>query len=42
MYRRLGKLTQAITYLEAARDTTPQADTAAKGNGIQLLGRAYL
>jgi transcriptional regulator with XRE-family HTH domain len=42
MYRRLGKLTQAITYLEAARDTTPQADTAAKGNGIQLLARAYL
>jgi len=42
MYRRLGKLTQAITYLEAARDITPQADTAAKGNGIQLLGRAYL
>jgi len=42
MYRRLGKLTQAITYLEAARDTTPQADTAAKGNGFQLLGRAYL
>lgn len=42
MYRRLGKLTQAITYLEAARDTTPHADNAAKGNGIQLLGRAYL
>jgi transcriptional regulator with XRE-family HTH domain len=42
MYRRLGNITQAITYLEAARDTTPQADTAAKGNGLQLLGRAYL
>jgi transcriptional regulator with XRE-family HTH domain len=42
MYRRLGDLTQAITYLEAARDTTPQADNAAKGNGMQLLGRAYL
>src|SRR5437588_7635212 len=42
MYRRLGNPTQAITYLEAARDTTPQADSAAKGNGIQLLGRAYL
>src|SRR5205823_5427108 len=42
MYRRLGKHTQAITYLEAARDTTPHADNAAKGNGMQLLGRAYL
>ncbi len=42
MYRRLGNLSQAITYLEAARDTTPQADAAARGNGIQLLGRAYL
>jgi transcriptional regulator with XRE-family HTH domain len=42
MYRRLGNVTKAITYLEAARDTTPQADSAAKGNGIQLLGRAYL
>lgn len=42
MYRRLGNLPKAITYLEAARDTTPQADTAARGNGLQLLGRAYL
>lgn len=42
MYRRLGNIARAIAYLEAARDTTPQADTAAKGNGIQLLGRAYL
>ena len=42
MYRRLGNIPKAITYLEAARDTTPQADAAAKGNGIQLLGRAYL
>jgi transcriptional regulator with XRE-family HTH domain len=42
MYRRLKNLNQAITYLEAARDSTPQADTAAKGNGLQLLGRAYL
>lgn len=42
MFRRLGSFTKAITYLEAARDTTPQADTAARGNGIQLLGRAYL
>ncbi|MGH2495844.1 MAG: helix-turn-helix domain-containing protein [Ktedonobacteraceae bacterium] len=42
MYRRLGDLTKAITYLEAARDSTPQADVAAHGNGIQILGRAYL
>lgn len=42
MYRRLGNLSKAITYLEAARDTTPQADIAARGNGLQLLGRAYL
>jgi len=42
MYRRLGNLSKAITYLEAARDTTPQANTAARGNGLQLLGRASL
>jgi len=42
MYRRLGDLSKAITYLEAARDTTPQANTAARGNGLQLLGRASL
>lgn len=41
MYRRLGNLEKAITYLEAARDTTPNADKAAKGNGIQLLARVY-
>lgn len=42
MYRRLGDIKKAITYLEAARDTTPQADIDARGNNIQLLGRAYL
>lgn len=42
MFRRLGSINKAITYLEAARDTTPQADSAARGNGIQLLARAYL
>ena len=42
MYRRLGEIEKAITYLEAARDTTPGANAAAKGNGIQLLGRASL
>ncbi len=42
MFRRLRSYKKAITYLEAARDTTPSADTAARGNGLQLLGRAYL
>jgi tetratricopeptide (TPR) repeat protein len=42
MYRRLGNFSKAITYLKAARDTTPKADAAARGNGLQLLGRAYL
>jgi transcriptional regulator with XRE-family HTH domain len=40
MYRRLGEIDKAITYLEAARDITPGANAAARGNGIQLLGRA--
>ncbi len=40
MYRRLGDLSKAIAYLEAARDTTSQANKAARGNGLQLLGRA--
>lgn len=42
MYRRKGDMEKAITYLEAARDLTPLADPAARGNAIQLLGRAYL
>ncbi|MBV9688109.1 MAG: helix-turn-helix transcriptional regulator [Ktedonobacteraceae bacterium] len=42
MLRRRGDIQAAIQYLEAARTTTPQADMLARGNGIQLLGRAYL
>lgn len=42
MYRRLGKLDKAATYLEAARDEAPGADGAALGNSIQLLARVYL
>lgn len=42
MYRRLGETTRAIAYLEGAKDTTPNADIAAKGNNSQLLARAYL
>jgi transcriptional regulator with XRE-family HTH domain len=42
MYRRLGDISNAIAYLEAARDTTPQANRAARGNGLQLLGRASI
>jgi tetratricopeptide (TPR) repeat protein len=41
MFRRKGDIDKAITYLEAARDTTPQADNSARGNAIQLLGRSY-
>jgi len=42
MLRREGDIGEAIIRLEAARDTTPLADVAARGNGIQLLGRAYV
>ncbi|MBE3561662.1 MAG: helix-turn-helix transcriptional regulator [Ktedonobacteraceae bacterium] len=42
MYCRGGKTVKGIEYLEAVRDTTPLADSAARGNAIQLLGRAYL
>ena len=42
MYRRKGDLAHAMTFLEAARDTTPGADDAARGNALQLLGRTYV
>lgn len=42
MLRREGDIDEAIRHLEAARDTAPLADVAARGNGIQLLGRAYV
>lgn len=42
MLRRGGEIEEAIAFLEAARDTTPLADVSAKGNSIQLLGRAYI
>jgi tetratricopeptide (TPR) repeat protein len=42
MYRRQGNVRESIPYLETARDTTPGADPSARGNGLQLLGRAYL
>jgi tetratricopeptide (TPR) repeat protein len=42
MYCRSGDTLRSVEYLEAARDTTPLADKAARGNGIQLLGRSYL
>lgn len=41
MLQRGGDVEQSILYLQAARDTTPLADMSARGNGIQLLGRAY-
>lgn len=42
MYRRSGDVRKALTYLEAARDTTPMADASARGNALQLLGRTSL
>jgi transcriptional regulator with XRE-family HTH domain len=42
MQRRKGDIARAITFLEGARDTTPQADQAALGNTMQLLARSYL
>jgi transcriptional regulator with XRE-family HTH domain len=42
MYRRKGDIPKALTLLEAARDTTPGADEAARGNNMQLLARSYL
>jgi len=42
MNQRIKNYSEAIAYLEAAKDTTMQADSAALGNGMQLLGRAYL
>jgi transcriptional regulator with XRE-family HTH domain len=42
MHRRLGNLEKAAIYLEAAKETTPNADPAALGNGIQLLARVYV
>jgi transcriptional regulator with XRE-family HTH domain len=42
MLRRKGDLPHAILYLERARDTTPQADEAARGNALQLLARTYI
>ncbi|HEU5382629.1 MAG TPA: hypothetical protein VFV38_45055 [Ktedonobacteraceae bacterium] len=42
MLRRQGNVQEALTLLEAAKDTTPQADPSARGNALQLLGRAQL
>lgn len=42
MHRRKSDIARAITLLEAARDTTPHADSAARGNMLQLLARSYL
>jgi transcriptional regulator with XRE-family HTH domain len=42
MQRRKGDISRAILCLETARDTTPHADKAARGNMWQLLARSYL
>ncbi len=41
MLQRGGKIEQSIQYLEAVREVTSQVDVSVRGNGIQLLGRAY-
>lgn len=40
MLRRQGRIDEAIRYLEQARDITPDAE--ARGNTLQLLGRAFM
>lgn len=42
MLRRQGDPSAGLPFLEAAKDTTPAADPSARGNAIQLLGRAQL
>jgi tetratricopeptide (TPR) repeat protein len=42
MQRRKGNLPRALALLEGARETTPQADQAARGNMLQFLARCYL
>src|SRR5260370_4228645 len=42
MLRRKGDTGRAVQYLEGARDTTPQAELASRGNNAQLLARVYL
>jgi tetratricopeptide (TPR) repeat protein len=40
--RRKGDLPRALALLEGARETTPHADEAARGNMLQFLARCYL
>jgi transcriptional regulator with XRE-family HTH domain len=42
MLRRKGDLSHALLCLEEARNTTPRADEAARGNALQLLARTSL
>ena len=41
MYNRVGKVEKGIPLLKAALDTVPETDIAARGNALQLLGRAH-
>ena len=41
MLQRAGEIEKGILHLEEAMDHTPQADLYARGNGVQLLARAY-
>jgi transcriptional regulator with XRE-family HTH domain len=42
MFRRQGNMVRSIECLEGARDLTPGADVAARGNMMQLLARSYI
>lgn len=41
MYSRVEKIDKALPLLQAALDTAPETDIAARGNALQLLGRAH-
>lgn len=41
MYTRVGKMEKGIPLLKEALDTVPATDIAARGNALQLLGRAH-
>ncbi|MBV9020764.1 MAG: helix-turn-helix transcriptional regulator [Ktedonobacteraceae bacterium] len=42
MLRRAGEISKALEYLEGARDSTPGADSLARGNNAQLLARVQV
>ena len=42
LQRRKGDIQHALSFLDAARETTPGASQAARGNMLQLLARSYI